>query len=221
MGRAPKYKTNAEKVTANSLKCKRYRQTPRYAISCLISLTYDYQFYDSGKDASRKHKRKTAKTLKPTTSFPGLPRLSQDLINLAALPLPTHELGFQDATQGVVDEAFLHECRVGVWGKRPPFPDNDDARSTGDSVETVQQWMLGFWYRDLDKENARRRAGFHQSPEDARRLLQEEIQGLLAGFKALQQINYEPGTPQHSMLQSWMRLDALQIVHLYHMKFLT
>ncbi|KAJ7202013.1 hypothetical protein GGX14DRAFT_570914 [Mycena pura] len=196
MARPPKYITDDEKVTANILKCKR------------------------GKAANRKHKRKAAKAPKDNPKDDPFPaRLCEDLTELAAIPLPTHEFNFKDAAEGVVDEGFLAECRMGVWAQRPPFPDNGDARDSGHSVDVVQDWLLGFWYRDLGKEDARRKSDFQKNPEVAQKDLREEIQVLLSKYEALKCIEYAPGTPQHSMLQFWKRLDALQIHHLFTTNF--
>lgn len=170
--------------------------------------------WTSGQAAHRKHKRKTGKRLK----FPGLAPLTDNVLRLAALPLPTGEMCFHDAVEGILDADFLHSCDMGVWAKRPPFP--VDAASRSQDIDTVQQILLGLWVRALPAESVRRRAEFKVSRISASDKLRAEIQALHDRMRILAAVEYTPGTLQHSMLQFWLRLDAMQIHYLYNLKFL-
>ncbi|KAJ7222221.1 hypothetical protein GGX14DRAFT_558312 [Mycena pura] len=198
MGRIPKFKTDEAKRAANALKCKNYRQTP------------------AGKLANRKHKRKSAKTA-PLIAFP---TLSEALAHLANLPLPREPeaayMAFADGRDGVIDMDFIENCNIGVWAKRPPFvPPHFDLSDRPRDVEVLAGWVLGIQVRDEPQMCERWEADLSKLPRVARAKLRNELHVLLSGFEALTKLDYASGTPMHTMLELWKRLDArkIQLLH--------
>jgi hypothetical protein len=125
------------------------------------------------------------------------------------------------ALDGVYDEEFFLSCKMGVWGKRPPFALIPSEALGLQDTGVAQSILHGIRLRKQKSQDVRRRMELKAMGLKKYLLqLRGQIVALQATLEAMRGIDYAEGSADHAMLQLWLQWDAREIYHLYHLQFL-